>query len=362
MKTTKKWSKMLLAGMALLTFAVLIIGCETAGGDSSSDSSAAETSITYTGSSGGKDVEINLTAAEPLVAAISAIDNIDIPATSQRSVASGVVYNYVIFVDGVLVSSGVATLVGTTLTFTSSSNITFSATTTQNGLSTLTIRLDSGAEIVVAAITEESIDGSLGDRFEINNKPIYNARTGGKITDGIETGDIFLDEGPFESLPTVEVNSADKTFSVRIRKADDEKLKKKESLDTDTTSLIFEGISLSEVTPADAKFGRLSFRIHSDDYSSDFFIVGKTFKSSSGDKIGVDWHGYVYADKDVSVKGSIVKYVDTYSGKYSVDLSLKKGWNSCRIRQFIMEEPYSITITTQKMPNDVKWRAEPNHH
>ncbi|GHV84366.1 hypothetical protein AGMMS50212_17060 [Spirochaetia bacterium] len=163
MKITKKWGKMLMAGMlgTVLTFGLLFSSC--GGGSGGGGAGSTGSTTTYTGSSGEGAVEITLTPQSAKSSGIAAIDYVDyvyIPA--ERSVVSGTTYSYTIKIGGVSRSSGTAKVTSVTLTFTSSSGKTFSATISSGGLTSLTIKPDSGTEIAVASLTEATSGGSTG--------------------------------------------------------------------------------------------------------------------------------------------------------------------------------------------------------
>ncbi|GHV84353.1 hypothetical protein AGMMS50212_16930 [Spirochaetia bacterium] len=166
----------------VLTFGLLLSGCGggSGGGKSGSGGSGAGSTgstTTYTGSSSEGTVEITLTPQSAKSSGIAAIDYVDIP--EERSVVSGTTYSYTIKIAGVIKSSGTANVTSVTLTFTSSSGKTFSATISSGGLTSLTIKPDSGADITVASLTE----AASGDDGSDDGTKIYGC-TYTQKTDG----------------------------------------------------------------------------------------------------------------------------------------------------------------------------------
>jgi hypothetical protein len=312
MKTTQKksngsgWNTMLTAGMLVmaLTFGFLIASCDT-GSNGSAENPVA---ISYTGSGpGGGVVEIILEQ-------------------SQRTVASGT-YQYAITIDGVTISVGTANVTEIEIRFVSTGGQTFTATITINGLSDLTIKTDSGTNIDVKNITEETSDtNGLGESFAL--LPDRGFYDGEYRTTRVPVTSVTV-SGPFNTAPVAAMTSD--SFSVKIEKADSAKLSPMDNAATKEYLAVeffgFSGTSkISEFGPSDAKIGRLYFYGDADGYRPELNLRKVTITATEGSE---DVYYFIYVDKNVTMKGA-----ESVAGNtpytITVDLSLKTGWNIVR--------------------------------
>jgi hypothetical protein len=148
--------------------------------------------------------------------------------------------------------------------------------------------------------------------------------------------------GPFDTALTATVTGGD--FTVTIPAADQTKLNTPTKSDLASKFDLSDEDKITTLSPADAKFGELSFSATAEGWYNPALRLGTNTESgteTNSSERGTNY-SYVYVDKDVTVRGSEREQgEEDYSGKtyvydYSttIDLSLKAGWN-------VVEESYS---------------------